>query len=358
MTFSFEKPLIALDEKIIKLRSVVAENGLQDFFDQVELLESKYAEWELLEDQAGYDDDPTIVTALGRIEGEYYMFIGHRKVRNTEEDFEHNFAVPTSHGYKKALGMMKYAEHFGLPIVIFVGTTGSFPDLKSEELGQGAHYLRTLFGSKVPIVTIVTGEGGPGGALAIACVNKLLMLENCAFYVESMDASATILQKFSAAALKAPEKLNITAQEHFRLRIAGGGIPEPLGGAHANPQRASSYIKNALLKAMEEVRRLETEELMRHRMLKFGAIGEICYNKGDGQVEQEKKRKMKPSDINVQETGDIKSQIEELKIKILKAEGTFDPIMLHCDDRWYDMCWYVHNHIISRIILSTFKEIF
>ncbi|CAI9113618.1 OLC1v1014253C1 [Oldenlandia corymbosa var. corymbosa] len=212
--------------------------------------------WELLEDQAGYDDDPTIVTALGRIEGEYYMFIGHRKVRNTEEDFEHNFAVPTPHGYKKALGMLKYAEHCGFPIVIFVDTTGSFADLKSEELGQGeaiAHYLRTLFGLKVPIITIVTGEGGPCVALAIACANKLLMLENSAFYVESTDASATILQKFSAAALKAPENLNITAQEHFRLRIAGSGIPEPLGGAHANPQQASSYIKNALLKAMENV---------------------------------------------------------------------------------------------------------
>ncbi|KAK6162400.1 hypothetical protein DH2020_002241 [Rehmannia glutinosa] len=363
VTLAFEKPLIDLEQKIIEVQRMADDTGL-DFTDQINALEMKYEQalkdlythltpiqrlniarhpnrptvldhilnitekWvELHGDRAGYDD-PAIVTGIGSIEGRSYMFIGHQKGRNTKENIMRNFAMPTPHGYRKALRMMKYADHHGFPIITFVDTPGAFADLKSEELGQGeaiAYNLRTMFGLKVPIITIVTGEGGSGGALAIACANKLLMLENAAFYVASPEACAAILWKSSQAAPKAAEKLRITAQEHYKLKIADGIIPEPLGGAHADPLWTSLRIKDAILQQMEELTRMNTEELLRHRMLKFRAIGLSGFKEGS-EVEPERKRNMKSSEVNAPKFADIESEIEDLKKTILEAKGPSDPI--------------------------------
>ncbi|EXC06855.1 Acetyl-coenzyme A carboxylase carboxyl transferase subunit alpha [Morus notabilis] len=294
---------------------------------------------ELHGDRAGYDD-PAIVTGIGSIDGRSYMFIGHQKGRNTKENIARNFAMPTPHGYRKALRMMKYADHHGLPIVTFVDTPGAFADLKSEELGQGeaiAHNLRTMFGLKVPIVTVVTGEGGSGGALAIACANKLFMLENSAFYVASPEACAAILWKSSQAAPKAAEKLRITAQEHYRLKIADGVIPEPLGGAHADPAWTSLQIKLTINKAMElsttyscakcmqELTKMDTDELLRHRMCKFRSIG--GFQEGIP-VEPKRKRNMKLSEVSMPKTANIESEIENLKKKIAEAKKSSDPVVI------------------------------
>ncbi|KAK9273652.1 hypothetical protein L1049_018462 [Liquidambar formosana] len=361
VTLAFEKPLIDLEKKIIEVRRMADETGL-DFSDQISSLENKYQQalkdlythltpiqrlniarhpnrptvldhiinitekWvELHGDRAGYDD-PAIVTGIGSIDGKSYMFIGHQKGRNTKENIARNFAMPTPHGYRKALRMMKYADHHGFPIVTFIDTPGAFADLKSEELGQGeaiAHNLRTMFGLKVPIVSVVTGEGGSGGALAIGCANKLFMLENSAFYVASPEACAAILWKSSQAAPKAAEKLRITAQEHYRLRIADGIIPEPLGGAHADPIWTSQQIKIAITQAMQELTKMSTEELLHHRMLKFRSIG--GFQEGNP-VDPERKRNMKPSDINTPKSDDLESELETLKKKILEAKGQADPI--------------------------------
>ncbi|XP_073022487.1 acetyl-coenzyme A carboxylase carboxyl transferase subunit alpha, chloroplastic-like [Primulina eburnea] len=358
VTLAFEKPLIDLEQKIIEVQRMADDTGL-DFTDQINALELKYEQalkdlyahltpiqrlniarhpnrptvldhilnitekWvELHGDRAGYDD-PAIVTGIGSIEGRSYMFIGHQKGRNTKENLMRNFAMPTPHGYRKALRMMKYADHHRLPIVTFVDTPGAYADLKSEELGQGeaiAQNLRTMFGLKVPIITVVTGEGGSGGALAIACSNKLLMLENSAFYVASPEACAAILWKSSQAAPKAAEKLRITAQEHYKLRIADGIIPEPLGGAHADPVWSSQRIKDAILQEMEELTRMNTEELLRHRALKFRAIGVGGFREGV-EAEPERKRNMKPSEVNTPMFSDIESELEDLKKTILKAMG-------------------------------------
>ncbi|TKY65475.1 Acetyl-coenzyme A carboxylase carboxyl transferase subunit alpha [Spatholobus suberectus] len=232
-------------------------------------------------DHAGYND-PAIATAIGSIDGKSYMFIGHQKGRNTKENIAHNFAMPTPHGYRKALRMMKYADHHQFPIITFVDTPGAFADLKSEELGQGeaiVKNLRTMFGLKVPIITAVTGEGGSGGALAIAYSNKLFMLENSVVYVASPEACAAILWKSSQAAPKAAEKLKITAQEHYRLGIADGVIPEPLGRAHADPTWTSQQIKLVITKAME---------------------------------------------VNSSKITDIESKLQSLKKKILEAKGPFE----------------------------------
>jgi len=311
VTLEFEKPLMDLQKKIIDVQKMANETGL-DFSDQIISLENKYQQAlkdlythltpiqrvniarhpnrptfldhvfnitdkfvELHGDRAGYDD-PAIVTGIGTIDGRRFMFMGHQKGRNTKENIQRNFGMPTPHGYRKALRMMYYADHHGFPIVTFIDTPGAFADLKSEELGQGeaiAHNLRTMFGLKVPIISIVIGEGGSGGALAIGCANKLLMLENAVFYVASPEACAAILWKTAKASPKAAEKLKITANELCKLQIADGIIPEPLGGAHADSHWTSMQIKTAILESMDELQKMGTEELLRHRMLKFRKIG-------------------------------------------------------------------------------------
>ncbi|XVF73230.1 hypothetical protein PTKIN_Ptkin12aG0184800 [Pterospermum kingtungense] len=361
VTLPFEKPLVDLEQKIVEVCRMADETGL-DFTDQIGALENKYQQalkdlythltpmqrltiarhpnrpttldhilnitekWvELHGDRAGYDD-PAIVTGIGTIDGKSYMFIGQQKGRNTKENIFRNFAMPTPHGYRKALRMMKYADHHGLPIITFVDTPGAYADLKSEELGQGeaiAQNLRTMFGLKVPIITVVVGEGGSGGALAIACPNKLFMLENSVLYVASPEACAAILWKTSKAAPKAAEKLRITAQEHYNRKIADGIIPEPLGGAHADPLWTSQQIRLAITQAMEELTKMDTEELLRHRMLKFRSIGGFQEGKP---VEPERKRNMKPSDASVLNAADIESDLEKLKKKILEATVPSDPL--------------------------------
>ncbi|XP_021748683.1 acetyl-coenzyme A carboxylase carboxyl transferase subunit alpha, chloroplastic-like [Chenopodium quinoa] len=357
VTLSFEKPLVDLKQKIIEVRQMADETGL-DYSDQISALELKYQQaikdlythltpiqrldlarhpnrptvldhilnitekWvELHGDRAGYDD-PAIVTGIGSIDGRSYLFIGHQKGRNTKENIYRNFAMPTPHGYRKALRMMKYADHHGFPIITLIDSPGAYADLKSEELGQGEAIARnvwSMFGLRVPIITIVTGEGGSGGAVAIGFCNKFFMLENSVCYVASPEACSAILWNSSEAAPKAAEKLRITAQEHLRLKIADAIIPEPLGGAHSDPLWTSQQIKTAILQAMEELGRMSKEELLQHRMLKYRHIGSFqeCIA-----IDPKKKWKMKPSDINMAESADIETEVENFKKMILEAKGS------------------------------------
>ncbi|KAI3805766.1 hypothetical protein L1987_21652 [Smallanthus sonchifolius] len=358
VTLEFEKPLMDLQKKIIDVQKMANETGL-DFSDQIISLENKYQQAlkdlythltpiqrvniarhpnrptfldhvfnitdkfvELHGDRGGYDD-PAVVTGIGTIDGRRFMFMGQQKGRNTKENIQRNFGMPTPHGYRKALRMMYYADHHGFPIVTFIDTPGAFADLKSEELGQGeaiAHNLRTMFGLKVPIVSIVIGEGGSGGALAIGCANKLLMLENAVFYVASPEACAAILWKTAKASPKAAEKLKITANELCKLQIADGIIPEPLGGAHADPHWTSEQIKKAILESMDDLQQMGTEELLRHRMLKFRKIG--GFQEGLP-VDPEKKVSMKikeeprPGLISDKV---LQGEVNKLKEQIMKAK--------------------------------------
>ncbi|GMH14373.1 hypothetical protein Nepgr_016214 [Nepenthes gracilis] len=360
VTLDFEKPLMDLQKKIIDVRRMANETGL-DFTDQIASLENKYQQAlkdlylnltpiqrvniarhpnrptfldhvfnitekfvELHGDRAGYDD-PAIVTGLGTINGRSYMFIGHQKGRNTKENIERNFGMPTPHGYRKALRMMYYADHHGFPIVTFIDTPGAYADLKSEELGQGeaiAHNLRTMFGLKVPIVSIVIGEGGSGGALAIGCANKLLMLENSVFYVASPEACAAILWKSAKAAPKAAEYLRITAEELRKAEIADGVIPEPLGGAHADPSWTSQQIKQAVVESMDELLKMSTQELLQHRSQKFRKLG--GFQEGIP-VDPEKKADMKKKEVPVGKTTnqELEGEVEKLKAQVLKVNESF-----------------------------------
>lgn len=358
VTLEFEKPLMDLQKKIIDVQKMANETGL-DFSDQIISLENKYQQAlkdlythltpiqrvniarhpnrptfldhvfnitekfvELHGDRGGYDD-PAIVTGIGTIEGRRFMFMGHQKGRNTKENIQRNFGMPTPHGYRKALRMMYYADHHGFPIVTFIDTPGAFADLKSEELGQGeaiAHNLRTMFGLKVPIISIVIGEGGSGGALAIGCANKLLMLENAVFYVASPEACAAILWKTAKASPKAAEKLKITANELTKLQICDGIIPEPLGGAHADPDWTSKQIKSRILDIMDELEEMNTEELLKHRMLKFRKIG--GFQEGlpvdpEKKVNMKQKEEPKPGLISNQA---LQVEVDKLKEQIKKAK--------------------------------------
>lgn len=363
----FEKPLVDLEKKISDVRKMAEETGL-DFSDQIRSLENKYQKalknlythltpiqrvsiarhpnrptfldhifnitdkfMELHGDREGYDD-PAIVTGLGSIDGRTYMFIGHQKGRNTKESIKRNFGMPTPHGYRKALRMMEYADHHGFPVVTFIDTPGAYADLKSEELNQGeaiAHNLRSMFGLKVPVISIVIGEGGSGGALAIGCANKLLMLENAVFYVASPEACAAILWKSSKAAPKAAKKLKITATELCKLKVADGVIPEPLGGAHADPSWTSQQIKIKINEAMDELTKMNTEDLLKHRMHKFRKIGGF---KEGVPVDPKKKRNMKKRDIPPEKISDseLEVQIEKLKQQILKSSS--EPPKLDLDE--------------------------
>ncbi|KAG6515516.1 acetyl-coenzyme A carboxylase carboxyl transferase subunit alpha, chloroplastic-like [Zingiber officinale] len=354
VTLAFEKPLVELEKKITDVRKMAAETGL-DFSDQINLLESKYQQavkdlyskltpfqrlhmarhpnrptfldhvlnitdkWvELHGDRAGYDD-PAIVTGLGNIDGKTYMFIGHQKGRNTKENIKRNFGMPTPHGYRKALRMMRYADHHGFPIITFVDTPGAFADLKSEELGQGeaiAFNLREMFGLKVPMVSVVIGEGGSGGALAICCANKLLMMENSVFYVASPEACAAILWKDSQASPKAAERLRITPKALRRLKIADGIIPEPLGGAHLNPTWTSQQIKIAVMNAMEELSELDNDSLLHQRYMKYRILGGFVETK---LVDPVKKSRMKKKDVKMIPVE--KSSLEDVNTSLVTDGG-------------------------------------
>ncbi|TQE03840.1 hypothetical protein C1H46_010504 [Malus baccata] len=308
VTLPFEKPLVDLNKKFTEIRRMADETSL-DFSDQIAALENKYQQWvELHGDRACYDD-PAIVTGLGSMDGQSYMFIGHQKGRNTKENIARNFAMPTPHDYRKVLRMMKYANHHKFPIVTFVDTPGAFADLKFEELGQGeaiAQNLRTMFGLKVPIITVVTEEGGLGGVLAIACSNKLFMLENAAFYIASPEVCAAILWKSSQTA---PKLL----------------LQEPLGGVHADPAWTSQQIKTTITQAIKELEKMNTTELLQHPRLKFRLIG--GYQEG---IPMELKRKcnIKPSEVNMPRAADLEAEIENLKKKILEAKGPSDPVTI------------------------------
>ncbi|CAH8329733.1 unnamed protein product [Eruca vesicaria subsp. sativa] len=357
VTLDFERPLVELEKKILDVRKMATETGL-DFTDQIITLETKYRQalkdlythltpiqrvniarhpnrptfldhihnitdkfMELHGDRAGYDD-PAIVTGIGTIDGKRYMFIGHQKGRNTKENIMRNFGMPTPHGYRKALRMMYYADHHGFPIVTFIDTPGAYADLKSEELGQGeaiANNLRTMFGLKVPILSIVIGEGGSGGALAIGCANKMLMLENAVFYVASPEACAAILWNTSKAAPEAAEKLRITSKELVKLNVADGIIPEPLGGAHADPSWTSQQIKIAINENMDEFGKMNGEELLKHRMAKYRKIGVFIEN---APVEPEKKVNMKRRDTVVSTSRKLEGEVEKLREQIMKAKET------------------------------------
>ncbi|MGC8519442.1 MAG: acetyl-CoA carboxylase carboxyltransferase subunit alpha [Steroidobacteraceae bacterium] len=223
-----------------------------------------------------YGDDPAIVGGLARIEGRPVMVIGHQKGRDTKERVRRNYGMPRPEGYRKALRLMQLAERFELPLVTLIDTQGAYPGVGAEERGQSEAIARNLLEMStlgVPIVTVVTGEGGSGGALAIGVCDRLLMLQYSTYSVISPEGCASILWKSQDKREAAAEALNITADRLEKLGLVDQVIEEPLGGAHRDPAATAASLKAALLTYLDALTALSREQLLAARAERIAGFG-------------------------------------------------------------------------------------
>jgi acetyl-CoA carboxylase carboxyl transferase subunit alpha len=223
-----------------------------------------------------YADDASIVGGLARFNGQPVMVIGHQKGRDTKDRAYRNFGMPRPEGYRKSLRLMRTAEKFGLPVVTFVDTPGAFPGIGAEERGQSEAIGRNLFemaALRVPIVTTVIGEGGSGGALAIAVADCVLMLQYAIYSVISPEGCAAILWKSAEKAPEAATTLGITAHRLKALGLIDRIVNEPPGGAHRDPEQMAQLLKRALGEALRQFQNVEAAELVRQRQQRLMAYG-------------------------------------------------------------------------------------
>ncbi len=306
----FEKPIIELQEKIKELKSL----GSETLKDQIEELEGKvqqltadifknltpiqktrlarhpdrpytldYAEriFEFYEELHGdrlYSDDRAIVGGLAKFKGISVVFVGHQKGRSVDENMERNFGMAHPEGYRKALRLFKLAEKLSLPIITFIDTPGAYPGIGAEERGQAEAIARNLMEMaflKVPVVAVVIGEGGSGGALGIGVANRVLMMEYSIYSVISPEGCASILWRDSGQAPKAAEALKLTAQDLLSLGVIDEIIPEPLGGAHRDFDGAARNLSDYVLKHLRELMKLSPEQLVEQRYKKFRSMGVV-----------------------------------------------------------------------------------
>ena len=225
-----------------------------------------------------YADDPAIIGGVGRIDGRAVMFIGHQKGRDTKERVRRNYGMPKPEGYRKAQRLMKMAEKFGLPIVTLIDTPGAYPGVGAEERGQSEAIAYSLFlmaGLKTPIISVVIGEGGSGGALAIGVGDRLLMLQYGIYSVISPEGCASILWKSAEKAEDAAEAMRITADNLSRFGLVDDVLEEPLGGAHRNPEGMAEVIRNALTRQLDELEQVPTDQLLENRQRRLASFGQF-----------------------------------------------------------------------------------
>ncbi|HZG76430.1 MAG TPA: acetyl-CoA carboxylase carboxyl transferase subunit alpha [Paenibacillus sp.] len=312
---NFEKPLVELRQKIDELKAFSAERGI-DFADEIARLEERYAKLELelyaeitpsqrmqlarhamrpttldyvqhmftdfieFHGDRLFGDDLAIVGGIAKLNGVPVTVVGHQKGKDTKDNIARNFGMPHPEGFRKALRLMRQADKFGRPIVTFIDTPGAYPGGAAEERGQSEAIARNLmemakFG--VPIVCVVIGEGGSGGALALGVGNRVLMLENAIYSVISPNGAASILWKDASKADQAAEAMRITAKDMLELEIVEGVIPEPKGGAHRDVEGQSASIKEAVWTHLQELMKLTPEQLREDRYHKFRKIGKFTY---------------------------------------------------------------------------------
>ncbi|MBN1442675.1 MAG: acetyl-CoA carboxylase carboxyltransferase subunit alpha, partial [Planctomycetes bacterium] len=241
--------------------------------DYVQLIADDFVE---LHGDRAFRDDPSILTGLATIGGVRMMIVGQRKGKDTTEKIACHFGSPHPEGYRKALLRMKLAEKFGLPIVTLINTPGAYPGIGAEERGQAfviAGNLMEMAALRVPVVCVVIGEGGSGGALGIGVGNRILMLEHAYYSVISPEGCAAILWKSAEFKEKAAEILRLTAQDLLEFSVIDEILPEPLGGAHRDHQIAAATLKEAILRHLRELSGLSPEELIEDRYCKFQKIG-------------------------------------------------------------------------------------
>jgi len=229
-----------------------------------------------------FRDDAAIIGGWARLDGETVMIIGHQRGRDTKENLKRNFGMPHPEGYRKALRLMKLAEKFQVPVLTFIDTPGAWAGLGAEERGQSEAIARNLLEMsqlQVPIIATVIGEGGSGGALALGVADRVLMFENAIYSVITIEGCAAILWKDGknpAMREKAATALRITAADLVELRVIDEIIPEPIGGAHADHDTTAASLKEALIRNLEELRRLKPDRLVRKRREKFLRMGQFA----------------------------------------------------------------------------------
>ena len=307
----FEKPIIELEERIIVLKNPGPDDTL-DHSGEIKALEEKL---DILKDQIygslstwqrvqlarhpkrpytldyvkliltdfmelhgdrSFADDKAMICGLGAIDGTPVAVVGHQKGRDLQENLDRNFAMAHPEGYRKALRIMKLAEKFGLSVISFVDTPGAYPGIGAEERGQAeaiARNLREMSDLRVPVVCVVIGEGGSGGALGIGIANRILMLENAYYSVISPEGCAAILFRDASKAADAAAALKITAQDLQKIGVVDEIIQEPLGGAHRDYKFTAQKIKASLIKHIRELSKHTPEQIARDRYEKFRKIG-------------------------------------------------------------------------------------
>ncbi len=309
----FEKPIAELEEKIHELQRVSEDRSL-NFDDEIEKMRlksreltqeifSKLSAWQVaqiarhpqrpytldyiarlspdfqeLHGDRMYSDDPAIVAGIGRIGPHRVAIIGHQKGRDTRERTRRNFGMPRPEGYRKAQRIMKLANQFGLPVVTLIDTAGAYPGVGAEERGQSeaiAKSLELMASLRTPIVSVVIGEGGSGGALAIGVCDHLLMLEYAVYSVISPEGCASILWKSAEKAAEAAEAMKMTTDELSKQGLVDEVIPEPLGGAHRNHDESAQEIGQRVVAALDRLTGLTPDELRENRYTRLMELGKF-----------------------------------------------------------------------------------
>ncbi|WP_042459647.1 acetyl-CoA carboxylase carboxyl transferase subunit alpha [Neobacillus dielmonensis] len=227
-----------------------------------------------------FGDDEAIVGGIAKFKGLPVTVIGHQRGKDTKENIRRNFGMPHPEGYRKALRLMKQADKFNRPIICFIDTKGAYPGKAAEERGQSEAIARNLFemaGLKVPVICIVIGEGGSGGALGLGVGNRIYMLENSTYSVISPEGAAAILWKDAAFAQRAAESMKITAPDLKELGVIDGIIPEIKGGAHKDAKKQAEEIEKTLLQSLKQLLALSEAELIADRYNRFRSIGEVGF---------------------------------------------------------------------------------
>ena len=308
----FEKPILELERKIAEMRALAATPGMKSLQVEIDRMEKKAAHmrqevyrnltaWQKvqiarhprrpytldyiqrmcdsfleLHGDRGFADDHAIVAGMASIGGNDVMLIGHQKGRGTKDNLFRNFGMASPEGYRKALRLMKLAAKFGRPVVTLVDTPGAYPGLGAEERGQAEAIARNIYEMArlpVPIVTIVIGEGGSGGALAIAVADEVFMLEYSIYSVISPEGCASILYRDAAQAPQAAESLKLTAPDLVNLKLVDGIIPEPAGGAHLDSDVSASRVRETILDSLTRLKSLSTDQLLAQRHHKYERMG-------------------------------------------------------------------------------------
>ena len=223
-----------------------------------------------------FADDPAIVCGMALFEGRPVMVVGEQKGRDTKQKLHRNFGMPKPEGYRKAIRVMQIAAKFGRPIVTFLDTPGAYPGIDAEERGQAeaiARNLREMARLRTPVISLVIGEGGSGGALALGVGNQVFMMENAVYSVISPESCAAIIWRDSAKAELAAAALRLTAEDLLNFGLIDGIIPEPAGGAQEDPGAAAEMVRRKLRDALEELGRLSPNELVQQRYMKYRRMG-------------------------------------------------------------------------------------